>query len=135
MLVLLDEADKLTLYVDVVPEIAWKILEVTDKPLTIIYPGVRNLAESLIAEDGSAGIRVVQDEFCRRLIRQFGKPVVSTSANLSGLPWPLSFHKIDEGIVKSADYVVRYRQNDEFRARPSGIIKLGLNGEVKVIRE
>jgi L-threonylcarbamoyladenylate synthase len=135
MLILLDEAEKLTQYMAEVPEIAWNILEVTDNPLTIIYPNAQNLAESLIAEDGSIGIRIVKDEFCSRLIRKFGKPIVSTSANVSGMPWPSDFQKIDESIVKGVDYIVGWRQNDELRGKPSGIIKLGLNGEVKVIRE
>ena len=135
MLILLDEADKLTKYMADVPEIAWNILEVTDKPLTIIFPNAQNLAQSLVADDGSVGIRIVQDEFCCRLIHKFGKPIVSTSANISGMPWPSNFQKIDENIVKGVDYVVRWRQNDELCGKPSGIIKLGLNGEVKVIRE
>jgi L-threonylcarbamoyladenylate synthase len=135
MLVLLDSEEKLPRYVFEVPEIAWNILEVTDKPLTIIYPGAQNLAKGVIAEDGSVGIRITQDEFCCKLIRGLGRPVVSTSANISGLPWPVNFHQIDSQILKSVDYVVNYRQNEEYRGKPSGIIKLGVNGEVKVIRE
>jgi L-threonylcarbamoyladenylate synthase len=135
MLILLDEADKLTQYMAEVPEIAWNILDVTDKPITIIYPNAQNLAGNLIADDGSIGIRVVKDEFCYRLIRKFGKPIVSTSANVSGRPWPSNFNKIEESIAKAVDYVVTWRQNDEFRGIPSGIIKLGVNGEIKVIRE
>jgi L-threonylcarbamoyladenylate synthase len=135
MLVLLDEAGKLARYVAEVPEIAWDILEVTDKPLTIIYPGARNLAESLVAPDGSVGIRIVHDEFCSRLIHLFGKPIVSTSANISGKLWPDTFMNIDENLVRDVDYVVRWRQNDHLKGKPSGIIKLGVNGEVKVIRE
>src|SRR5512135_2173629 len=83
MLVLLDDENKLTGYVTEIPEIAWSILEVTEKPITIIYPGARNLAAGLVAEDGSIGIRIVKDDFCRQMIRTFGKPVVSTSANIS----------------------------------------------------
>jgi L-threonylcarbamoyladenylate synthase len=94
MLVLLDDAGKLTRYVGSVPEVAWNILEVNDKPLTIIYPEAQNLAESLIAEDGSIGIRITKDEFCCNLIRQLGRAVVSTSANISGKPWPENFNSI-----------------------------------------
>jgi L-threonylcarbamoyladenylate synthase len=135
MLILLDEAEKLSYYVEEVPEIAWNILDVADKPLTIIYPNARNLAKSLVAHDGSIGIRIVQDEFCSRLIRKFGKPIVSTSANISGKPWPSDFKKIDEAMVKGVDYVVKWKQQELLHAKPSGIIRVGLNGEVKVIRE
>ena len=84
-----------------VPEIAWNILEVSDKPLTIIYPDAQNLAESLIANDGSVGIRIVQDEFCCRLIRKFGKPIVSTSANISGtITGLVIFIKLTTDIVR-----------------------------------
>jgi L-threonylcarbamoyladenylate synthase len=135
LLVLLDRADKLPDYMDEVPEMAWNLLEIADKPLTIIYPGARNLARNLVAFDGSVGIRIVQDEFCRKLVQRFGKPVVSTSANISGQPWPAGFHKIDRELVKAVDYVVKHRQYDTGGARPSGIIKLGVHGEVQVIRE
>jgi L-threonylcarbamoyladenylate synthase len=135
LLVLLDEADKLQEYITEVHEMAWNLIDVSDKPLTIIYPGAKNLAGNLIAEDGSIGIRIVKDEFCRQLIHRFGKPVVSTSANISGMPWPSNFHKIDRSIVRSVDYVVNHRQNDTTRGKPSGIIMLGKSGTVKVIRE
>ena len=135
MLVLLDDASKIEDYVEEMPEIAWNLIEVADKPLTIIYPGAMNLAGNLIAADGSIGIRIVKDEFCNKLIRKLGKPIVSTSANISGMPWPPNFHKIDRKLVKAVDYVVTLRQNDEERGKPSGIIKLGRKGEVQVIRE
>jgi L-threonylcarbamoyladenylate synthase len=135
MLILLDSADKLTRYMFEVPEIAWNILEVTHKPLTIIYPQAQNLAQNLIADDGSIGIRIATDEFCKRLIRTFGKPIVSTSANVSGASWPETFDKIDHYILDSVDYVVKHRQDDAHKGQPSGIIKLGIKGEVKVIRE
>jgi L-threonylcarbamoyladenylate synthase len=134
LLVLLDTADKLTKYVDV-PEIAWNILAVSDEPLTIVYPNAQNLAESIIAIDGSVGIRIVKDEFCCRLIRMFGKPIVSTSANTSGMQSPSGFNKIEDRIVSAVDYIVGWRQQDELGGKPSGIIKLGLNGTIKVIRE
>jgi L-threonylcarbamoyladenylate synthase len=135
MLILLDESEKIPRYVAEVPEIAWNILEITDKPLTIIYPEAQNLAKSLIAEDGSIGIRIVQDEFCNQLIRKFGKPIVSTSANISGKPWPTDFKKVDKNIIQGVDYVVTWRQDEILHGKPSGIIKVGLNSEIKVIRE
>ena len=133
MLVLLDSEEKLNHYVDV-PAIAFDLINVSDKPLTIIYPGAVNLAENLISEDGSVGIRVTSDVFCSKLIRFLGKPIVSTSANFSGKSWPAKFSDIDQTIIDSVDYVVKYRQDEARSAKPSGIIKLGPNGEVKVIR-
>jgi L-threonylcarbamoyladenylate synthase len=135
LLILLSDSAMIENYVAEVPEIAWKLIEITEKPLTIIYPGARNLARNLIADDGSIGIRIVKDEFCYQMIRKLGKPIVSTSANISGMPWPPNFKKVEKSIVKAVDYVVNYKQSEENRGNPSGIIKLGLRGEVKVIRE
>lgn len=135
MLVLLDDASKLSQYVAEVPEMAWNLIEVSEKPLTVIYPGAINLPQNLIAEDGSIGIRIAADEFCRKLIGLLGKPLVSTSANVNGMPWPANFHHVDRHILKEVDYVVKWRQNEDQRGKPSGIIKLGLRGEVQVIRE
>ncbi len=135
MLILLDNQMRLLQYIDEVPGIAWDILEVSDKPLTIIYPKAKNLAKNLLAEDGSVGIRLVQDELCLKIIQRLKKPIVSTSANYSGHSEPKFFFDIDEGIINSVDYVVKYRQEDSTYRKPSGIIKLGLKGEVKVIRE
>jgi L-threonylcarbamoyladenylate synthase len=135
MLILLDSADKLNKYVAEVPDIAWNILVVADQPLTVIYPGAQNLAKNLMPGDGSIGIRIVTDEFCKKLISGFGKPIVSTSANISGMPWPPNFQKVDRTILKKVDYVVGWRQNEKSHGKPSGIIKIGLRGEVQVIRE
>jgi L-threonylcarbamoyladenylate synthase len=134
MLVLFGSPDRLDQYVDI-PDVAWDLIDLADKPLTIIYPGARNLAPNLLAGDGSVGIRIVKDSFCTKLIQQFKRPVVSTSANISGGKSPQIFSEISKAIINSVDYVVKYRQEDLKRAKPSGIIKLGLNGEVKVIRE
>ena len=133
MLVLLDDADKLDEYVSEVPEIAWDLIDVSDTPLTIIYPGAQNVAKGLIADDGSLAIRIVKDEFCSRLIKKFGKPVVSTSANFSGKPWPINFSRIDKKLLDKADYVVKWRQNEAKRTNPSGIIKLRQGCEVQII--
>jgi L-threonylcarbamoyladenylate synthase len=134
MLVLLDSKNLLQSYVEV-PDIAWELIEVAEHPLTIIYPGARNLAPSLLGRDGSVGIRIVRDSFCKKLIEQYKKPVVSTSANISGAAAPRIYSEISSEIVNSVDYLVKYRQEDMTKARPSGIIKLGLNGEVQVVRE
>lgn len=135
MLVLVDSAVKVDFYVADVPDIAWDLIEVADKPLTIIYPGARNLAPGLLAEDGSVGIRVTQEKFSQELCRRFRKAIVSTSANISGQASPANFGEISEEVKSSVDYIVNFRQDDTSRPRPSGIIKLGKGGEIKIIRE
>lgn len=135
MLVLVDSPVKVDFYVDEVPAVAWDLIELADKPLTIIYSGARNLAPNLLAEDGSVGIRVTNEEFSQRLCRQFRKAVVSTSANVSGQPGAANFSEISEEIKSAVDYIVGYRQNDMSRPKPSSIIKLGKGGVIKIIRE
>lgn len=134
MLLLLGNEARLESYVQEVPEIAWSLIEVADRPLTLIYPGARNLAPNLIAEDGSVGIRITREEFSRRLCEQFRRPVVSTSANISGQPAPHTFQEIAEEIKQGVDYIVQYRQDDLTAAQPSSIIKLGASGLFQIIR-
>lgn len=134
MLVLVDSSAKLNAYVTQVPDIAWDLVEVADKPLTIIYPQAKNLAKNLLGEDGSVGIRITNEEFSKKLCERFRKPLVSTSANVSGQPSAANFSEISEEIKNGVDYIVKYRQDDMTRAKPSGILKLGINGEVIVIR-
>lgn len=135
MLVLVDSPVKVDFYVDEVPPVAWDLIELSDKPITIIYSGARNLAANLLAEDGSVGIRVTNEEFSKRLCQQFRKAIVSTSANISGEPSPAVFSEISEEIKSQVDYIVGFRQDDTRRAKSSSIIKLGKGGLVKVIRE
>jgi len=125
MLVLMENAALIERYVDEVPDVAYDLIELTDKPLTIIFDGAKNLAKNLIAEDGSIGIRITSEAFSSELIRRFKRPIVSTSANISGSPSPARFSDIDQGIIDSVDFVVKYRQNDTQIAVPSSIIKLG----------
>ena len=134
MLLLLGNEARLESYVQEVPEIAWSLIEVADRPLTLIYPGARNLAPNLIAEDGSVGIRITREEFSRRLCEQFRRPVVSTSANISGQPAPHTFQEIAEEIKQGVDYIVQYRQDDLTAAQPSSILKLGAGGLFQIIR-
>lgn len=134
MLVLMENAALLDRYVDEIPEIAFDLIELTDKPLTIIFDGAKNLAKNLITEDGSIGIRITTEAFSSELIRRFKRPIVSTSANISGKPSPACFEEIDQEIIGAVDYVVKYRQNDLQKAVPSGIMKLGKGGEIKIIR-
>lgn len=134
MLVLMENAALLERYVAEVPEIAYDLIELSEKPLTIIYDGAKNLAKNLIAEDGSIGIRLTTEAFSSDLIRRFKRPVVSTSANISGKPSPACFDEIEQEIIDAVDYVVKYRQDDTSKAVPSSIMKLGRGGEIKIIR-
>ena len=135
MLVLIDNPAVLQAYVKEVPDIAWDLIDLSDKPLTIIYDGAKNLAPNLVAPDGSIGIRVTDESFSSALCRQFRKPIVSTSANISGTPPPLRFSKISAEIKNGVDYIVSYRQTDRQDAFPSGIVKLGKDGTIQVIRK
>lgn len=134
MLVLMENPNMLSAYIKEVPEVAWELIEVTDKPLTIIYPGAKNFAPNLIAEDGTIGIRITTETFTEHLIQQFRRPIVSTSANLSGKPSPQNFDQIGEEILTAVDYVVQYRQDETAKSKPSSIIKLGLGGQIQIIR-
>ena len=135
MLVLVDNPVKVDFYVQDVPEVAWDLIELTTKPLTIIYSGARNLAPNLLAEDGSVGIRVTDELFSKRLCQQFRKAIVSTSATISGEPSPGNFSEISEEIKAAVDYVVNFRQEETARPAPSSIIKLGQGGVVQIIRK
>jgi len=135
MLVLMENPNLLNSYITEVPEIAWELIEVADTPLTIIYPGAKNLAANLLAKDGSIGIRITNEAFTQQLIQRFRKPVVSTSANVSGQKSPQNFAEISDEIRKSVDYIVQFRQDDLTRSNPSGIIKVGLGGQIEIIRK
>ena len=134
MLTLVDTPKMLAEYVTEIPDIAFQLNAESVKPLSIIYPGAKNLASNLVADDGSVGVRIVRDDFCRQLISQFGKPVVSTSANISGEPTPAIFGEISKAIRKTVDYVVRWRQDDRQQAAASSIIKLNPDGSYIVLR-
>ncbi len=133
-IILLDDERKLFNYVKEIPEIACELIEVAVRPLTIVYPQGMNVAKNLLAEDGSIAIRIVKDEFCRKLIKKFNKPIVFTSANVSDSPAPTIFSEIEKYIINSVDYVVEWRQNDNKKSELLEIIKLGVNGEVVIIR-
>ncbi len=135
MLVLMENPNLLNSYIAEVPEIAWDLIEVADNPLTIIYPGAKNLASNLLAPDGSIGIRITTEPFTQQLIQRFRKPVVSTSANISGQKSPQNFNEINDEIKPLMDYIVTYRQDDLSKSNPSGIIKLGLGGQIEIIRK
>jgi L-threonylcarbamoyladenylate synthase len=132
---MLDDAAYLSNFINMVPDIALSLIDVADSPLTIIYPGAKNLAANLTGSDGTIGIRITSDTFCQRLMGKFKKPLVSTSANISGTSSPATFSEISQEIIRSVDYVVQWRQDDKKRSAPSAIIKLGVNGEVEIIRK
>ena len=135
MLVLIDSPAKLQAYVTEIPELAWELTELTTNPLTIIYPGAKNLAPNLIGEDHTIGIRVTDETFSKKLCEMFRKPIVSTSANISGEKSPTFFREISEEIIQAVDYVVNFRRNENRPAKASSIIKLGVKNEIQIIRE
>lgn len=134
MLVLVDTEAKLPSYASHIPDVAYDLIEVSEKPLTLILDGAKNLAPNLVAEDGSVGIRVTAEAFSKTLCARFRKPIVSTSANISGQPSPSVFSEISDDIKKGVDYIVQHRQSDNQKRQPSGIIKLGAGGQIKIIR-
>lgn len=121
-------------YVENVPEVAYDILKYAKKPTTIIYDNPIRVAENIIAADNSLAIRVAKDEFCKKLIQRFRRPLVSTSANVSGAKTPQSFKEIDAVILEGVDYIVNL-QHEKKSGKPSAIIKLKNDGSVKVIRQ
>lgn len=135
LLLLVDSVDRLARYVGDVPAVAWDLIELTTKPLTIIYDGARNLAPNLVSDDGSVGIRVTSELFSKELCYRFQKAVVSTSANVSGEPTPNNFSEISREIIDAVDYVVNYKQLELGKSKSSSIIKLTKNGTVTIIRE
>lgn len=135
MLILLGNYDDLHKYVKSVPEIACQLINVSDKPLTIVYDKAINIAPNLINSDSSVGIRITKEIFSSELCAKFKKPIVSTSANISGEPTPKVFTEISKEIIEGVDYVVNYRQSDLSVLKPSSIIKVSADGQIKILRE
>ncbi|HDO06156.1 MAG TPA: threonylcarbamoyl-AMP synthase [Bacteroidetes bacterium] len=134
MIVLLDSADKLSLYVDKVPQIAYDLIENAASPITIVYSNAKNLSKKLIASDGSIAIRVVKDDYCLEVIKKLGHPLVSTSANISDEPAPQTFNQIADIIKERVDYVVDIHRSRIRNIRPSTIIKLEETGTFSILR-
>lgn len=134
LIVLIDNVEHLDHYVVNVPEMARELLDVAVKPLTIIYDGAYNVASNLLGDNDSLGIRIPHEEFSQRLCAEFGKPLVSTSANVSGEPSAKTFADISDEIKKSVDYVVKYRQDDTNIRSASNIIMLHSDGTFKIVR-
>jgi L-threonylcarbamoyladenylate synthase len=135
MLILLENPNNILSYVNKMPDVAFDLIDFSEKPMTIIYDSAKNLPTNLIAEDGSIGVRITFEPFTQRLIQRFRKPLVSTSANISGQPSPLNFGDISKEIKSKVDYIVKYRQDDMSTPEASSIIKLGSSGLVKIIRK
>ena len=135
LIILVSGEQMLERYVDSIPEVAFELVSVADKPLTIIYPKGKNLAKGVCAADGSVGIRVCRDEFCNQLLTQFGKPLVSTSANFSGKSSPEFFGDIEPDLINMVDYSVKFRQQERRKCAPSSVIKFNANGTFKIIRQ
>ena len=133
MICLVSDIKMLQFYVENVPEAAYNILKFANKPTTIIYDQPKNVAENVVAEDNTVGIRIIKQGFAHQLIKAYGKPIVSTSANISGQPTPKSFNEISQDILTAVDYVVNLPKQKS-SGQPSAIIKLSNDGMVKVIR-
>ena len=135
LITLVANIDMVGMYVKEIPEIAISLMEVNDKPMTIIYPGAIGLAKNVIAEDGSIGIRVPNNIFCTRLISKFRRAIVSTSANISGEKAPLDFESIPQAIKDAVDFIVDPSMEEDSFNKASQIIKVGLTNEITIIRE
>ena len=135
LITLVDSEAKIPFYVKDVPDVAWDLIECTEKPLTIIYDHGRNLAANLIAEDGSVAIRVTRETFSRELCMRMKRAIVSTSANISGKPSPQYFNDISENVKQAVDYICTSRQQEKEIRCASSIIKLSEGSLIKIIRE
>ncbi|MBS1773350.1 MAG: threonylcarbamoyl-AMP synthase [Bacteroidetes bacterium] len=133
-IILLAESKDVLQYVAAPPPDIIAMVDAFEKPTTVIYEGAVDLPDMLTAEDGSIAIRVTDDPFCKALIKRLRKPLVSTSANLSGQPSPATFNDVTDSIKQSVDYVVQYRQDDMVARQPSSLVKIDDDGEIKVLR-
>jgi L-threonylcarbamoyladenylate synthase len=134
LIILVKDREQLEKYVESIPDLAYDMMESINDPLTIIYPGARNLAPNVAASDGTVGIRIPKDDFCLELLQAFGKPITSTSANLSGDPSPVSFSKISDAIKNAVDYIVPFEETGIRMPRPSTIIRIDPDGNIQIIR-
>ncbi|HPJ59103.1 MAG TPA: L-threonylcarbamoyladenylate synthase [Bacteroidales bacterium] len=134
LIILVNSTDMLARYVKEIPATALELISVSDSPLTIIYPEGKNLAEGICNDDGTIGIRICNEPFCKALISAFRKPIVSTSANISGLSSPAHFGEIDNYLKSKVDYIVKYRQDDRQKSSPSPVIRIDINGTLKILR-
>ena len=134
LIVLLGDLRDINRFVAAPSPVAMEYLETSEGPTTVIYSDAIGLAANLTGNDGTVAIRVVKDDFCRHLIKRFRKPIVSTSANISGQPSPGIFGEINVNISESVDYVVRFRQNDTTRRSPSRLVRFSPDGNPEILR-
>jgi L-threonylcarbamoyladenylate synthase len=134
MIILLDTDNKLESYIREVPSIVYDLIEYAEKPLTLVMPGAKNISPALIAADGSVGVRVAKHDFCQQLIQRLRKPLVSTSANISGKPSPQYFSQIEQEIIDGVDYVVDLDQHSKEIKDPSTIMRLEPDGRFEFLR-
>lgn len=135
MICLVDSDNRIQRYIRNVPDVAWDVMNFATKPTTVILDGAQGLASNLIAEDGSIAIRITQEEFSKQLCYRMQKPIVSTSANISGEPAAQNYRDISEEIISQVDYVCFARRNEHKPHQPSSIIRLRPDGEVTIIRK
>lgn len=135
MLMLLDRPPKLQTYVKEIPEMAWDLIEVSDKPVSIIYDGGRNVSPLLISKEGTVGIRITEEKFTQNLVGRFKRPIVSTSANIAGKVAPSCFLDVANEILDGVDYVVNYRQDEPKNPSVSSIIRLTVSNQISIIRK
>lgn len=135
MICLVDNEARLQNYIRNVPDVAWDVMELATKPTTIIFDNAANLAPNLIGDDGSVAMRITKEEFSKELCYRFQKAIVSTSANISGLPAAQNYCDIDERILSAVDYVCWTRRQEHNPHQPSSIIRIKENGEFAIIRE
>ncbi len=135
MVILVDTENKLESYVQDVNPLAYDLIEYAENPLTLVMPGAKNLSPAVIAADGSVAIRVTSHQFCQQLIQRLRKPLVSTSANISGKPSPQYFSQVDQDILDGVDYVVDLEQHSKEIRNPSTIMKLAPDGRFEFIRK
>lgn len=135
MICLIDSDARISRYIRNVPDVAWDIFSLATKPTTVILDGAQGLAQNLIAEDGSIALRITQEEFSKELCYRMQKPIVSTSANISGEPAAQNYRDISQEILSAVDYICTSRRNEHEPHTPSSIIKLSCNGEVSIIRK
>ncbi len=134
MIVLVESESAILNYVDIGEVPIFDYIKGIHKPTTVIYPNAKNLANNLLASDGTVALRVCKDKFCQELIKQFGKPIVSTSANISTYPTPLCFNDISLDITEGVDHVVKYRQDETELQQPSSVVKWDVDGKLIIIR-
>lgn len=135
MILLFDSVARVERYVNNVPDVAYDMMELSNKPLTLILDGAKNVASNIIPPEGTIAVRVSNEEYSSSLVRMLQKPIVSTSANVSGEPTATFFGEITQDILNAVDYVAEYRRDDMQKHKPSSIIRLSKSGVLKIIRE